>query len=231
MGVNLSGETPTNPGAGKSLFDLLKTGSGDLGAALGRSLDSIATDIAAALRGTLDGRNPFYKISEATKPFRDGQRDLENRVDLLSPLLDYGAVALSRDGNRDTGRLGFTDQIGPMRGVEKLASGGLRFLDKGLWLITLQLQPDQVILDFNIFVRTAVEIRVKRPDGDVYSVRDIITGYGNEHTMTGVMPVVVPDPGYTVEIWCTEIRTLRKFVAGERASILTAQHITRKTDV
>ncbi|GAA1418099.1 hypothetical protein [Corynebacterium durum] len=229
MGVNLSGQIPGNPSQVGSVFDLLHNGAGPIGTAIGQGFTALVDGIASALAGGIAKGNPFYQISEATKPFRDGQRDIQDRIDLLSPLLDYGAVTLAERGNRGNGKLGFYDQVGPLRGMEVLSGGGFKLLDKGLWDIDVQLEPSTVLLDFGIFVTTKVEIRVLRPNGSTYAVRDIVTGYGNRHTMNGRMSVVVPEAGYRIEVWCTEIRTLRTFDSGERSSILAVQHISRKT--
>lgn len=158
---------------------------------------------------------------------RDGQLDISNRTDLLSPLLDYGSAymnAVTPIANPIT--LPFTNQVGPMRGCE-LAGGRIRLLDKGLWDVRCQVWFNGVGA-----IQTSTvnwEIRVLRPDTSLYSVTAATFSSDQRTSSTNVASVVVPEAGYLVEAYVSFIASGRVVDGGPSRNRLTVQHISRDT--
>lgn len=165
------------------------------------------------------------KIKEVGKGFRDGQLDLNGRVDLLSPLQDYGsAYANTQAGIFNKGQVGFTNQIGPMQGC-RLVNGKIRLGDQGLWDIRCQLWIDWTGLDGMV----EWEIRVLRPDGSTFSYQRTRLDSAAIFSSTNITSVVVPDAGYQVQIFITEMAPGRGAIGGPGLNRLTVQHISRDT--
>ncbi|MGM5069833.1 hypothetical protein EU244_033965 [Rhodococcus qingshengii] len=168
------------------------------------------------------------KVVESTEKiteFRDGQLDINDRVDLLSPLQDYGsAYANTQAGIFNKGQVGFTNQIGPMQGC-RLVSGRIVLDDRGLWDIRCQLWIDWTSLDGMV----EWEIRVLRPDGSTFSFQRTRLNSKDIFSSTNITSVVVPDAGYQVQIFITEMAPGRGAIGGPGLNRLTVQHISRDT--
>ena len=180
----------------------------------------LLADIASAFLGKYSGSNQHLA------QIRDGQLDLMNRTDLLSPLLDYCSVSTppgSGDARKGAGRMPFTYQIGPRKNVT-LVDGQLRLDAKGLWDIRAMVTPSWK------FTNTSVEayIRVLRPDGSVFSQQGAYLSESSAETITLITSVVVPEPGYTVEVY-VESPSDRGWWTGPQWTRLTVQRISDKT--
>lgn len=170
----------------------------------------------------------FAPIFGAGKVVRDGQDELTNRADLLSPLLDYCSVSTppgSGDALKGTGRIPFSYQIGPRRGATP-EGGMIRLDDKGLWDLRAMVTASWVAVGGE----TRVYLRVIRPDGQtVFSEQAYYTSTLSSHSATVVSSVVVPEPGYYVDVWVSASLG-RGWWTGPQWTRLTAQHISRSVD-
>lgn len=205
---------------------------------IGGLFGGVIDKIGQALMGITQG-GMFSTIDEATLRITDGQEALNDRTDLLSPLLDYGSVTMpSGQPFSGTGVLPFTRQVGPMRNVtvRTAGGGGLTFGDKGLWDIRLQATGSWVVTTGTTQVQVA--LIVYTPEGNWYSEQrtmfaissgDLIKNSG-EQTHVIVSSVVVPAAGYYVRGRVTLNAGTRKFLGGPMWSRLTAQHISREVD-
>lgn len=224
MGVHLSDNIPAKP-KGTEL-DRIRTDASGIGNALAQGFQNVVNGIGDALRGIFSAGGIFSKIGRAGQEFRDGQEDLKNRQDLLSPLLDYGSAYLptSQTGK---GKLRLNQQLGPARGVRILRDGGMQLLDKGLWDIRLHLTISWVVI---LSDGVAITLRVYSPSGNLYSQQTSQQKTSATHSHTIVMSVVVPAPNYKVEVWVDDLAGTREIPQGPRWSRLVAQHISREVD-
>lgn len=159
----------------------------------------------------------------------DGQLALNESVDLLSPLQDYGSCYAKGVGGLVTmGKVPFNQQIGPMTGCH-LASNGIVLDDKGLWDIRARLWFSYTLSPLNGVINWEIRI-VKDSDGSIFSVqRDQVedTAVNSREINT---TVVIPSAGYRAEVWVTNLAAARAVQGGSELNRLTAQHITRSTD-
>ncbi|WP_156968687.1 hypothetical protein [Corynebacterium freneyi] len=206
---------------------------GDLQGALGKLQagvkDGLLAGIADALKGV--ARPGFEAVADA---FQDGQLALKNRLDLLSPLLDYGSAYMDAQGGflqfgNNHGVMPFNNQIGPMRGCE-LHDNGIRLLAAGLWDVRCQMAFSGNTLGVG---NGTVEwyIRVYRPDGVLFSQQVGIEANVWTKTSTIVSSVVVPEPGYVVKVEVKWIHGSRKLLGGPTNNRLVVQHISNRTGV
>lgn len=167
----------------------------------------------------------FGSIVGAGKVVRDGQDELTNRADLLSPLLDYCSVSTppgSGDALKGTGLVPFTYQIGPRRGATPVG-GRIRLDDKGLWDLRAMVTTSWIVAGGE----ARAYLRVLRPDGEtVFSEQGHFTSTLSSQTLTLVSSVVVPEPGYFVDVWVTAA-SARGWWTGPQWTRLTAQHMSR----
>ncbi|MBH5144813.1 hypothetical protein I3517_19620 [Rhodococcus erythropolis] len=186
------------------------------------NLGQLLNDLATALSGGgVFGPGPLRDI-------RDGQLDLNNRTDLLSPLLDYGsAYANTQAGIFNKGQVGFTNQIGPMQGCH-LANGRIVLDSEGLWDIRCQLWIDYIDV---LSGMVEWEIRILKPDNQVYSRQRTRLDNRAIFSSTNITTVVVPQPGYQVQIFITEMAPGRGAIGGPTLNRLSVQHISHRTDV
>ena len=222
MGVSPDRYQPQWSGSPQDLSALTKAGSG-LGQGLASGFNNLIAGIGNALRGIFDVDGLFAPIGRAAAEIRDGQLDLNNRVDLLSPLQDYGSVYMP--GGRELRgaiTIPFTEQIGPMQGCERF-NEGIRLLGKGLWDIRAQVTWSWVLL---LTDAVTWEVRVYRPDGSIFSRQTAYTTAANSVTGTIVSSVVVPEAGYYVQVQITNIAIGRGIIGGPAWTRLTVQHIS-----
>lgn len=178
------------------------------------------------LRGIVDGLSSIFDpVRRAGEAARDGQVDINNRVDLLSPLLDYGSLSTppgKGDALNGDGRVPFTYQIGPMRGVTPV-DGMLRLDDKGLWDIRCMVTANWFFFAGELIVH----LRVLEPDGEtVYSEQGHYTSSTSIQTKTLVSSVVIPEPGYFAEVQ-VKAADGRGWMTGPQWTRLSAQHMSR----
>lgn len=168
----------------------------------------------------------FGSLGQRVEEIRDGQLDLTNRTDLLSPLLDYGsAYAGSTGGIFNAGQVSFNNPVGPFQNC-RLSGGRFILQDQGVWDLRARLYFDFInILGGNV----KWELRVLRPDGSIFSRQyDQFNSQGIESREINTS-VTVPAAGYQVQVSITDIAVLRGSLAGPAYNRLTVQHITRDT--
>ena len=163
---------------------------------------------------------------EGIKAWVDGQTALNQRTDLLSPLLDYGSCYMADkfNFNGSNAAVCFSNQIGPMRGCH-ISTGRIILEDKGLWDIRCQLKYDISLLNGIC----GLEVRILRPDNSIYSVQEGLNYATGQATITVVTSVVVPDPGYKVQVVVVRTTSGRGIEGGPKANRLTVQHLSRDT--
>ena len=194
------------------------------GPVIGKALEAIT----GALFGSYDGDDPSLIA------LRDGQFALNDRLDLLSPLVDYGSVYMDAVGGflqfgNNSGTMPFNRQIGPMRGCE-LHDGGIRLKDKGLWDLHAQLAIGENALNVGSG-RVDWRIRVYTPDGTPFSTQTGFKWNTRRETDVIVSSVVVPEAGYVVKVEISWIHGSRELLGGPANTRLKVQHISRRTDV
>lgn len=161
---------------------------------------------------------------------RDGQIDLNDRTDLLSPLLDYRSVSTPPSGSdamHGSGRIPFDFQIGPFQGVSKEPSM-LILDDKGLW--DLRAQVTASYMNNPLAQQVKVWLRVLRPDGSVFSQQAHYAETMNSVTIPIVSSVCVPEAGYKVDVWVWAQSGSRGWWSGPEWTRLTVQHISREVE-
>lgn len=183
----------------------------------GQFFSSALADIASAVLGKYQGNDAnLLQIS-------DGQLALSDRLDLLSPLLDYCSVSTppgSGDARKGTGRMPFNFQIGPKRNVS-LEDGALRLEEPGLWDLRAMVTASWVAVGGDL----RAYLRVLRPDGTIFSEQGHYASTTSSQTLTLVSSVVVPAPGYYVDVWVVSGGT-RGWWTGPQWTRLTAQRIS-----
>lgn len=201
----------------------------------GRSnfFDNIIGGIGKAFQDGLNGLTGglggiFGSIVGAGKTVRDGQDELTHRADLLSPLLDYCSASTPPGGGdalKGTGRMPFTYQIGPRRGATPV-DGMIRLDDRGLWDLRAMVTASWIgVAGGNL----RAYLRVLRPDGSIFSEQGFYASTTSSQTMTLTSSVVVPEPGYYVDVWAVAAPT-RGWWTGPQWTRLTVQHISRSVE-
>ncbi|WP_426727093.1 hypothetical protein ACEN2A_08445 [Corynebacterium auriscanis] len=184
-------------------------------------INNMFSDIASAFRGNYRGTNE-YLLS-----YQDGQVSLNNRTDLLDSLLNYGSASTppgSGDAMKGSGKIPFTHQIGAMRGVS-IRDGRLILGSKGLWDLRAMVTVSWIVGNNNI----QAYLRVLRPDGSEFSRQAYFHQGAPTETLTLVSSVMVPGPGYQVEVWGAADAN-RGWWTGPTWTRLTAQQISSSTE-
>lgn len=191
-----------------------------------------------AIQGTLGGGfGAFSALSalmgskwETVDDLVDGQGSLLDRVDLLSPLQDYGAAYCPQLVNTGWSggefKIAYTAQIGPRKNVELDGTGGFILEEEGLWDVRARAGVGTAIINGNF----QWEIRIYPPDRS--SIFSVLTDYHDSTSQVFremSMPIVVPAPGYRVEVWVTVLTNNRFIQSGARWTRLSVQHISRST--
>ncbi|MDI9914340.1 hypothetical protein [Rhodococcus sp. IEGM 1379] len=183
------------------------------------NIGQLLDDLSKAIRGLGSfGPGPL-------KDIRDGQLDLNNNMNLLSPLQDYGsAYANTAGGISAAGQFGFTNQIGPMKKCH-LSGGRIILDDYGLWDIQCKIWFDWTALGGT----TEWEIRILKPDGTLFSRSRTRMKDSDTFSSLDVTSVVVPAVGYQVQIYITEVNVGRGVIGGPTFNRLAVKHISRNT--
>lgn len=170
----------------------------------------------------------FAPIFGAGTVVRDGQDKLTERTDLLSPLLDYCSMSTppgSGDALKGSGRVPFSYQIGPRRGATPV-DGMVRLEDQGLWDLRAMVTSSWVTVGSEI----RAYLRVLEPDGEtIFSEQGYHSNTLRSQTLTLVSSVVVPEPGYYVDVWVTASLG-RGWWTGPQWTRLSAQHMSRSVE-
>lgn len=186
---------------------------------VGKFADGIA-DVLAGVRSILG----FERLERVGQQFRDGQLALNERTELLSTLLDYASAYMGgRSGWDTTGTMPFRHQVGPSRGT-RVEAGGIRLLDKGLWDIRAQLTAEAVLI---VSGKMEWRVVVKDTQGRVYSSQRATVTSSSQLTQTIVSSVVVPEPGYLVQVEMMTLGIGRTILGGPEWNRLVVQHISR----
>ena len=195
--------------------------------------DNIIGGIGKAFHDGLNGLTGgltgiFGSIVGAGKTVRDGQDELTHRADLLSPLLDYCSMSTppgSGDALKGAGLVPFTYQIGPRRGATPVG-GRIRLEDQGLWDLRAMVTTSWIVAGSE----ARAYLRVLKPDGKtIFSEQGHFTSTLSSQTLTLVSSVVVPEPGYLVDVWVTAA-SARGWWTGPQWTRLSAQHISRSVE-
>ena len=205
---------------------------GDLGQSLNLA-QSIAQQIAQALLGggIFDlGDDPLGAAANLLglrwlqmDDFEDGQLALRDRLDLLSQLEDTGSsYADGQNAIVNLGKVPFDRPLGPQKGCQ-LVNGGWVLGDQGRWDIYARMAFSFTIGPGGI----GWQIRVYAPNGTLFSYQ--VDSYTDAASNTSGMhtSVVVPGPGYRVEVWITTLVAGRATIGGSQNTRLTVNHITR----
>lgn len=181
----------------------------------------------------------------AFENFKDGQKEINDRLDLIAPLLNYACVHLKEDADnyevRGWRKLPFDERLGPIRGVE-VYNGGLKLMEKGLWDIRCHLDWFHGSnWTFGDTVEAAIIIvkpGIENPQpfdekGNVvndqtYSALTNINDQISEITSAWTMSVVVKDPGYVAYVYA-RASSRRHIGGGPYRSRLVAQQISYTT--
>lgn len=164
---------------------------------------------------------------EGLKEFVDGQLELNERTDLLSPLLDYGSVYMDAASQFvNVGQMQFNHKIGPMKGCS-MANNSIYLDSPGLWDIRAQLWFDWTLADGNV----QWQIRIYKPDNTLYSVMRAEFDSKAATSSTNLCSVVIKDGGYVAQVWVSSIGAGRGVLGGPSRNRLTVQHISHETNI
>ncbi|WP_058036873.1 hypothetical protein [Rhodococcus sp. KB6] len=174
-------------------------------------------DLAKAFRGDgIFGPGPL-------KDIRDGQLDYASRVDLLEGVRGYGAAYMTSNPAVVAGatRMPFNAQLGPLKGVQVLAAGGLRLESEGLWQISATTLAKST--PFGGGDETVMYLSVREPGGGVIfsEIPDVKRPGGSRLTHHVTAPFVIPEPNFEVHVWVTSAKW-RNFAGGTWYSRLSA---------
>ena len=233
MGINLSGRTPTTPGAPGGILQAIFDGVGDIGEAFAGGLNGIISGIVDMVLGRYDGDIPA---------FIDGQLAINERFDLLGTS-GYCAAYMSQHLRIGPGRnraLPFDSQIGPSNDAEIVqvnrshpgSNGGfqdewcIRLDRRGLWQADVAFVHAGDGYDVGF-----AEIVVLKPDLTPYSYTTLPTARahadaGGVSDLARGVPVVipkrfvVPEPGYYVQVrwWFSVLVGVRTAKGGAKLS-------------
>ena len=212
------------------------------GNAKGNFITSLIGGLFKGMTDILNGLNPANWFPQSAIDFaehvRDGQEDLNNRTDLLSPLLDYGSWCC-RPGAAHAlfggGVMPFNHQIGPVKGMTHMGDnvhngGRIRLDDIGLYDIRATVTVSWYGIGPFRDETLSWYIRVIKPDGGLHSVHSEL-GYfmqtWNTVTMSSTSTVVVDEPGYFVDIYVLSPGD-RGWRSGPKWTRLSIQHISRE---
>lgn len=210
MGVNLSGEVPSTPGAPGGILQAIFDGVGGIGEAIAEGFNGIISGLIQMITGTYEGDYPG---------FVDGQIALNERFELLGTS-GYCPATMGSNFRLGPGRnraMPFNTQIGPNQGAELVQvnrqhpGGGSTFRDE--WCIRLD-RPGlwQANASFShggdAYSNSHSELVVLRPDLTVYSVTSLPQAdqKAGGAAPSGGAPVslfkmfVIPEAGYYVQV-------------------------------
>ena len=177
----------------------------------GSILGQVIADVKAVANSANDGVGAIS----------DGMSDLEARQDLLDPMVDFGQSYMpTGTGFRNAGRLPFSNQRGPARGI-RIENNGMRLLGQGAWQITCEVRPSWIRIATH---RIIYRINCYDPQGQLYTYQEFIDYTSNEpHTVSFGADFVVPDPNYFVAVHVYNVGTGRAHLGGWAATRLVAK--------
>lgn len=194
----------------------------------GRITEWGQANVVEPLRQIFAGKIPtgWEHVAQA---FQDGQTALTRRLDLLSPLLDYGSVYMEQKGGfwefgSNYGDMPFTKQVGPMRGCEVLPEGGIRLKAAGLWDIRLMMTFGENALQVGSG-KINLRVKVLTPTGQLYSQAKCFDDVNKAVTETVATSVVVPEAGYLVKVEVSWVHGSRQLAGGPANNRLIVQRV------
>jgi hypothetical protein len=137
----------------------------------------------------------------------------------------YGYVAGGWSGNINVVKRPVDSVIGPTVGVTR-ASGAYYLGSKGLWEAAAMFTVNQAGL--LVGVDTELQIRVYSPSGSLYAIKSNLQSTDARHTLTVVMPFVVPSAGYYMELW-TGVAAARDVIGGSQYSGFSVRKVSSET--
>ena len=151
----------------------------------------------------------------------ESEKDLNSRMDLLDPIMDFGQSYIPTGLNfKGTGKLPFRNQRGPARGV-RIENDGIRLLGEGAWQISCTVFASWVLAISGVAVM--VEIRCYSPNGTLYSHQRHRTGTDSHHSIDFSADFVVPGPDYFISVHVTQAASSREFPGGWAVTRLAAK--------
>lgn len=192
-------------------------------------MHGIATSVAQAIRNTLPSGSVFAPVQKA---FQDRQFEVQDDINLLSNLLDYGSCYAPKDSTRlhGSGYVNFSKQIGPMRGCH-LEDDKLVLDREGLWDIRAHVSIDGYITLADSATFALVTTEVYDDEGQLYSKQTFSVNGAQAASAAIISSVVAPRPGFYIRVYVNNPATRRGILAGPEWSRLTAQHIANETNV
>lgn len=190
--------------------------------------DRIFGDVASAISGNYSGDSA--ELAQVS----DGQLAINNRLDLIDPMLNYySAFAPLTDRGHalfGTGPIAFNQQIGPSRGVSLTKTFSSleypTFDSAGLWEIDLHIVASWV----NSLSPTDMQVRlsvIQQKDGyAAYSEQVAIEKTRECTTFVIRSSVVIPEPGYRVRVDVRSASGTRGWLGGPKWSRLTLRQMS-----
>ncbi|MEO5307935.1 hypothetical protein [Corynebacterium sp. c8Ua_99] len=193
-------------------------------------LQGLRSMVMKPLLDIFSGKKPkgWEDVSAA---FQDGQLKLTSRVDLLDGLRGYCSAYQSLNitsrgssGSERVRRLPFDKQIGPHKGahIDRVRQG-IVLDEPGAWLVFVQAKCDQTgwLPGPGETDGSSVTLRVYTPDGQEFSKHTTASVSGKfEDSLVIIRTVVVPEPGYWIDVKCWSSRW-RWWLGGTEFSALT----------
>ncbi|MFT3662006.1 MAG: hypothetical protein QM809_11555 [Gordonia sp. (in: high G+C Gram-positive bacteria)] len=195
-------------------------------------IGGVAGGILSALTGTYTGTDSaltgLLGWGRRVDVLEDGQNELAERADLLSPLQDYGSLYCTTvSGMSQPGFLPFTGRVGPMTGCEPGPSGSIRLLEPGLWDVSAR-----ALFDYTVNPSSAIvwAIQIYKPDGQSLFTEQIDQFASSAAEARQISTsVVVPAAGYFVVVAVKTMAIGRGVLGGATHTRLTVHHISRET--
>ena len=149
------------------------------------------------------------------------EQALNDRMDLLDPIMDFGQSYMpTGTGFRNAGRLPFSEQRGPARGVI-IEDDGMRFLGAGAWQILCEVRPSWIRIATH---RIIYRVNCYTPQGDLYTYQQFIDDTAAEsHTVSFGADFVVPEPDYFVAVHVQSVGSGRTHLGGWASTRLVAK--------
>lgn len=209
---------------------------GKISGARNSLMDDLLGEMFRGFQNIVNGINDYPSwmpdsAIRSAEAIRDGQADLNERTDILSPLLDYASL-YAPDSNRGhaswgSGRVPFTEILGQTRGVS-FRDGGIVLEDKGLWDIRSRIEVSWTGPINNADIQVSLEVHYPESEGGgIYSIATATEKTTNVTHIPLDASVQVPGPGYWVGLNVEKLGLTRGVLGGPRWTRLTVQHITR----
>lgn len=193
----------------KKLLDGIGGILGGVVTAGGAILSGVVGGLAALIGGIADGikgiaTGIFQPVNQASETFRDGQKSLSDRLDLIP--FGFCSAYMDKNVNLEWGGnnlrlMPFKDQLAANRNAHvDTVKSGIVFDKAGTWTVhaTLNCRGTAFTGDNNI----RMWVSVRRPDNSIFSEKSVQSSPStNPDTLTLSQPFVVPEAGYFVVVY------------------------------